>query len=168
VKVELGCFAVFISVFYVVGFGLLGYGLWGARRSTQAAAWPIAPATITNLEVHEDSDSDGTSYEVKVQYTYIVGGVAYQGSRLAFGYGGNSGRKTHEEIYQKLREAKTVAARYNPSDPSVSCLSFGLHRSILLTLAFAITWLLFVIGFTLLYWLFSRRDAVLLENLSLQ
>jgi hypothetical protein len=66
------------------------------------------------------------------------------------------------------RDAKTVAVRYDPSDPSVSCLSFGLHRSIQITLAFAVTWLLFVTGFTLLYWLFSLRDDVLLDNLLVQ
>ncbi|MSR32074.1 MAG: DUF3592 domain-containing protein [Gemmataceae bacterium] len=167
-KMEFGCFALFISVFYVVGFGLLGYGLWSARRSTQAASWPTTAATVTQLEVRESSDSDGSSFEVKVQYAYAVDGVAHKGSRLAFGYASSSGREAHEEIHRKLKEAKAVSVRYDPADPSVSCLSFGLHRSIQFTLAFAATWLLFVIGFTLLFWLFSRRDAVLLENLLLQ
>ena len=58
--------------------------------------------------------------------------------------------------------------RYDPGNPSVSCLSYGLHRSIKFMLAFAIAWLLLVIGITLLYWLFSQRDAVLLDNLSVQ
>jgi hypothetical protein len=168
VKVEIGCFAVFISVFYAVGFFLLGYGLWSAQRSTQAATWPTSPARITSLEVHEKSDGDGTTYEVKVQYTYSVDGMDYEGSRLAFGYTASSGREVHDEIHRKLKEARTVAVRYDPSDPSVSCLSFGLHRSIQMTLAFAVTWLLFIIGITLLFWLFSRRDGVLLENLSVQ
>jgi hypothetical protein len=168
VKVGIGCFAVFISVFYVVGFGLLGYSLWSALRSTQAGAWPTTPATIKSLEVRENSDSDGSTYEVKVQYTYTVDGVAHEGTRLAFGYGGSSGREAHDEIHRRLKDAKSVAVRYDPADPSVSCLSFGLHRSIQITLAFAVTWLLFVFGFTLLFWLFSRRDTVLLDNLSVQ
>lgn len=168
VRVGSGCFAIFISVFYAIGFGLLGYGLWSARRSTQAAAWPTVPAKITSLELHENSDSEGSTYEVRVQYSYAVDGVNYEGSRLAFGYAGSSGREAHEEIHRRLKEAKMVAVRYDPSEPSVSCLSFGLHRSILIVLAFAITWLLFVIGFTLLFWLFSRRDGVLLDNLSVQ
>ena len=167
-KVGTGCFAVFFSVFYVIGFGLLGYGLWSAHRSTQAAAWPTSPATITSLEVREKTDSDGSTYEVKVQYTYTVDGVAYEGTRLAFGYGGSSGREAHDEIHRRLKEAKTVAVRYNPAEPSVSCLSFGLHRSIQITLAFAVTWLLFMFGFTLVFWLFTRRDVVLLDNLSVQ
>lgn len=162
------CFVLFISLFYVVGFWLLGHGLWSARRSTQAAAWPTAPATITNLEMQTKSDSDGSTYEVKVQYTYAVDGVPYEGSRLAFGYGASSGPEAHQEIHRKLSEAKAVAVRYDPDNPSVSCLSFGLHRSIRITLAFGVTWLAFVIGFTIIWCLFSCRDAVLLENLTVQ
>jgi hypothetical protein len=168
VKKQMGCFIVFISIFYLVGFGLLGFGLWSARRSTQAAAWPTTPGTITQLSIQEHSDSEGTSYEVKVQYQYTVDGIAYEGSRLAFGYGASSGKEAHDEIHNKLKGAKIVAVRYDPSNPSVSCLSFGLHRTIQLTLAFAVTWLVFVIGFTLFIWLISGRDAVLIENLSVQ
>lgn len=161
-------FTVFISIFYLIGFGLLGFGLWNAHRSRQAAAWPTAPATITRLEVGENSDSDGSTYEVKVQYTYTVDGVAYEGSRLAFGYAASSGREAHEEIHRKLQGAASVAVRYDPADPSVSCLSFGLHRSIQFMLVFSITWLAFVFGFTMLWWLFSRSDTVLLDNLLVQ
>ena len=78
---KMGCFTPFIGVFYAVGFGMLGFGLWSARRSTLAATWPTTPAKITSLEVHEKSDSDGSTYEVKVRYSYTVDGVAYQGAR---------------------------------------------------------------------------------------
>lgn len=167
-KAEIGFFTVFISVFYAIGFGMLGHGLWSVWRSTQAAAWPTTPATITSLECRENRDGDGDAYEVQVGYAYSVDGVDYEGSRLAFGYTGSSGKEAHEEIYQRLKAAKAVSVRYNPAAPSVSCLSFGLHRSIQLSLAFAFTWLAFVIGFTLLFWLFSTRDAVLLDNLSVR
>ncbi len=167
-KSQVGGFVLFISLFYLIGFGLLGYGLWSARRSTQAAAWPTTPATITSLEVRENSHSDDTTYEVKVRYTYTVEGVAFEGSRLAFGYGGSSDREAHDEIRRRLKEAKAVAVRYDPANPAVSCLSYGLHRTILFVLVFSVTWLLFVIGFTLLFSLSFRSDAVLLDNLSVQ
>jgi hypothetical protein len=168
VKVQMGCVTVFMSVFLLIGFGVLGYGIWSAQRSTQAAAWPTTPGTIKQLSVQENSDSDGNTYEVKVQYTYKVDGVAYQGSRLAFGYVASSGREAHDEIHRKLQGAKTITVRYNPSDPSVSCLSFGLHRSIQMILVFAVTWLVFVLGLTLFVWLFCCSDRVLLDNLSVQ
>lgn len=81
---------------------------------------------------------------------------------------GSSASNAHNAIFQRLKEAKGVNVRYDPSAPSVSCLSFGLHRSIQIMLAFAFTWLLFMIGFTLLFWLLSQRDPVLLNNLSVQ
>lgn len=164
----MGCVTVFMSVFFLIGFGVLGYGIWSARRSTQAAAWPTVPGTITQLSVQENSDSDGNTYEVKVRYMYKVDGVVYQGSRLAFGYAGSSGREAHDEIHRKLQGANTITVRYNPSDPSVSCLSFGLHRSIQVILVFAVTWLVFVLGLALFVWILSRSDRVLLDNLSMQ
>jgi hypothetical protein len=167
-KTGMGCFAAFISVFYLVGFGLLGYGIWSALRSNQAAHWPTTPGVLTKVELNENSDGDGTTYTVQVEYTYAVAGNAYTGSRLAFGYTGSSGREAHEEICARLRAAKSVAVRYDPDDPASSALSFGMHRSIVLVLTFAITWLAFMAGFTLIFWLASRNDSVLLQNLSVQ
>ena len=167
-KTQMGCFAVFISAFYLAGFGLLGHSIRSAWRSNRAVNWPTTPGTITQLLVVDNSDSEGSSFEVKVQYTYTVDRVAYEGNRLAFGYGSSSGREAHDEIHDKLKAAKSVEVRYDPADPAESCLSFGVHRSIQLTLMFSITWLAFVFGFTILIWLFSRNDGVLLENLSVK
>jgi hypothetical protein len=163
----MGCFVAFISLFYLAGFYMLGYSLWYAWCSTRAANWPTTPGTITHLAVEETSD-EGTSYEVKVRYAYAVDGVCYEGDRLAFGYGSSSGRRAHEEIHRKLQQAQQVAVRYDPSNPTVSCLSYGMHRSIWLGLAFSVTWLLFVFGFTVTMWLFSRGDSVLVDNLSIR
>jgi hypothetical protein len=146
-KLHMNGIVALLSVFYLVGFGLLGYGLWNARRSTKAAAWPSAPATITHLAI-ETRTNRGMSYELKVRYTYTVDGRVYEGDRLALGYAGSGGRAAHAEIQRTLSRAKNVAVRYDPSNPAVACLSFGLHRSIQLMLAFSLMWLSFVIGFT--------------------
>jgi hypothetical protein len=167
-RMGIGCFVVFISVFYIVGIFILTYSLRSTWQSTQAAKWPTTPAILTESKIVQHQDDDGSSYEVKVQYSYTVDGVVYEGSRVAFGYSASSGFKAHEEIHQKLKGAKAISVRYNPNDPSISCLSFGFHRSIQIGLAFAITWMLFIIGFTLLFWLFSRRDSVLIDNLTLE
>ena len=164
----MGCFTIFISLFYAIGIGLLGFGLWSAWRSTQAAHWPTVPGTITSLDLKTNSDGDGTTHQVHLEYTYTVADHVYRGSRLAFGYSGSSGRDAHEEIYEKLKAAKSVDVRYDPDDPASSVLSFGIHRSIQLVLIFAITWLVFVIGFTSLWWLSLSSDNVLLQNLSVQ
>ena len=165
----MGCFTAFISVFYVIGFASLGYSFWAARKSTQAAAWPCVPGAISSLSLHDDNDGDSSTYTVKVQYTYAVGGVAYEGSRLAFGYGGSSGKEPHDEIHRKLKASNTVAVRYDPSEPEVSCLSYGLHRSIVIGLVFSTVGLIFLAGLTFVVWLVSRSsDRVLLDNLAVQ
>jgi len=163
----IGCFAIFSIPFYVIGIGILGQGLWEARRSARAASWPAASGTIKSIEVREDRNNEGATYSVHVQYAYTVEGVSYEGSRLAFGYGGSNNRRVHEEIGDKLRDAKSVAVHYDPSKPSESCLSFGVHRTIQFTLVFAITWLMFLLGFTACVLLWDHSDSVLLENLSI-
>lgn len=165
-KTKMLFFGLFISVFYVVGFGLLGYSLISARRSIAAASWPRARGVITHCELVSSTDGEGgTTEKVNVAYTYLIGTKSYSGSRLAFGYSGSSAKSGNAEMVSKLKSAKSIEVRYDPADPTNSTLSYGIHRSIQFTLAFAITWLLFVIGFTLLFWVSSRADTVLLRNL---
>ena len=165
----MGCVVPVLGLFFLFGFALLGYGLWNAKRSTEAASWPTPPAKLTSLKLAETIDSEGSpTFEVKVQYSYTVDGVAFEGSRLAFGYTASGGREVHEEIRGRLESAKAVDVRYDPSDPAVSCLSFGLHRSIQFVLTFAVVWLVFVIGFAALFWVGSSNDAVLVDNLSVR
>lgn len=162
-------FIPFISIFYLVGFGMLGASLWNAWRSARAGSWPTTSAKITSVELDRRSDGDGgDAYQVNIHYSYEVLGETYEGSRLAFGYGSSSDRDAHWEIYQRLRKAEGVDVRYDPGNPAVSCLSYGIHRSIQICLAFSATWLAFVFGFTLLFWLFSLPDTALLKNLSLR
>jgi hypothetical protein len=162
------CFIAFVSLFYVIGFALFFDSLGKARLSIRAANWPTTPARITQLEIKENWGDDSTTYRVEVEYRYVVNRVAHTGSRLAFGYTGDSNQEAHDEILRKLKEAKVVAARYDPSDPSESCLSYGLHRFVLFKLVFASTWLTIGIGVAVGYWLTSRGDGVLLKNLSVE
>lgn len=158
-------FVAVISIFYVVGFGMLGYSLLSMKRSTEASAWPSVTGTIVSCDLESNTDEDGTTYEVTVNYSYTVAGREFTNDVLAFGYSGSSGYEAHQEILDKLKTAKTVDVRYDPSNPETSVLSFGFHRSIQFTLAFAITWLLFVIGVSISWWVASRSDEVLLQNL---
>lgn len=178
-------------ILMLLGLFLLGRSLQNARKSTQAATWPTVPATITHLELMEISDIDGTSYHVDVEYNYRINRFPHEGSRIAFGYSGTFVRHVHDEIYRKLKEAQVVFVRYDPSDPSMSCLSFGVNRGIQLTLWWGV-FLLSLISFSgfrrfvskdrggytflvalvveviLFVWLFFTSDTVLLDNLSVQ
>ncbi|MCR9201747.1 MAG: DUF3592 domain-containing protein [Planctomycetaceae bacterium] len=164
-RAEMWFFVAFISIFYAVGFGLLGYSVVCLKRSTEAAAWPTVPGKLTHCDLNCDHDTDGDTFAVQVRYEYAVAGRDLSNDVLAFGYSPSSGKSVHQEIFDRLSSASSVEVRYNPDDPGTSVLSYGVHRSIQFFLAFAITWLLFVIGFTILWWVSSQSDDVLLRNL---
>lgn len=154
---------IFDGGFCAIGFGLILSSLLIARQSIRAANWPTTPATILQIELTE-----GETYAVEVDYQYTVKGISYVGTRLAFGYKGDSNREAHDEIFRKLKAAKTVAARYNPADPSESCLSYGLPRSVIFQFIFGVIWLGFCIGFTLDHVLPPGDDSILAKNLSVE
>ena len=78
---------------------------------------------------------------------------------------GSSGRSAHQEIEARLRNANALQVRYDPNDPGECALSYGLNRSTLTMLIFAITWLLFVTGFTALFFLSQQPDTPLLDTM---
>lgn len=158
-------FILFISIFYAAGFGMLWSGINSVKQSVKASNWPSVTGAITNLSLRENTDSDGTTYGVEVEYRYSVMGRTYTSSRLAFGYASSSGRQAHQDILNKLEHASSVKVRYNPQNPATSTLSSGIHRSAKFALAFVITWLAFIFGFTLIWWLASQPDDVLLKNM---
>ncbi len=159
-------FTLFISIFFAMGFGIFGYGIYSLVMSSQAKTWPTTDGHVEACDLTESSDSDGgTTYRVEVKYRYAVEGVSYDGDRISFGYSGSSGHGAHREILDRLSSAKTVLVRYDPANPSRAVLSYGLNRSTVLLLLFGGTWLLFVIGFTLLWITSSMSDTGILSTL---
>ncbi|MCC9599422.1 DUF3592 domain-containing protein [Stieleria sp. JC731] len=159
-------FTAFISLFYIAGFSILGYSFFSLRRSLAAATWPTAQGKIVRADLKSSSGSDSTTYQVEVEYEYRVGSRDYTNDVLAAGYAGSGGRDSHEQILDKLQSSNAVDVRYNPSQPEDAVLSFGFHRSLQFMFAFSITWLLFTIGFTIIWWVASRESTVLLDNLT--
>lgn len=156
----------FFSLFFAVGLGLLAYVAYSAGKSKEASTWPVVEGRLLAANIQSSTDSESkTTYGVKVSYEYVVDGTPYTGDRLAFGYASSSGREAHQDILDKLRSGEVVEVRYSPRDPQNSVLSYGFHRSMQFMLAFGITWLLFTSGMAFMFWLFSKPDHVLLNNL---
>ncbi len=158
-------FIIFISIFFLVGLGLLGYGLYSFYRGRQALSWPTAEGQLLECRLQENPDSDGTTWEVKVRYSYSVAGREFEGKRVAFGYSGSSTHEEHQGIYDKLHQASRVLVRYESGNPSNSVLAAGFNRSTFVLLVFAATWLLFTTGFTVLWSSTSGRDTRILEEI---
>lgn len=160
-------FTIFISIFFLVGFGLLGYGVHSFYRGWQALSWPAVEGRLLECRLQEDPGSEGTTWEVKVRYSYSVAGREFECKRVAFGYSGSSTHEEHKGIYEKLQSGSRVMVHYQPSNPSDSVLAAGFNRSTFLILAFAVTWLLFTTGFTVLWTTSSGRDARILERIEI-
>jgi hypothetical protein len=158
-------FTIFISIFFLVGFGLLGFGVHSFYRGRQALSWPAVECRLLECRVQENPDSESTTWEVKVRYSYSVAGREFEGKRVAFGYSGSSIREEHQGIYEKLQSGSRVMVRYQPGNPNDSVLAAGFNRSTFVMLAFAVTWLLFTTGFTVLWTASSGRDARILQQI---
>lgn len=158
-------FIIFISIFYIVGFAILGSGINSLNQAKAAKNWPTTVANLQDVALITDNDSDGTTYQVQAKYVYRVHGVSYEGDNISFGYNAGSGRVAHQQIYDKLKSAKKIEVRFNPDQPSQSTLAYGASRSHFIMLTFGATWLLFTIGFTTLFFLFGQNDASLLSRL---
>ena len=55
-------FTLFISLFFVVGFGILGYGIRSLVLSNKAKTWPTTKGHIETCMVTESSDSEGDQH----------------------------------------------------------------------------------------------------------
>jgi hypothetical protein len=166
----LGAFNVitFMTLFFLIGFGLLGFGLWEARRSRAAAYWPSMRGEIDSCELATTQGREGPSFVVKVIYHYRVGDGEYTHDRLAFGYKGSNVLATHQQIVDRLKSARSVRVLYDPNDPQNAVLSFGVHQTLQLLLAFSALWLVFTAGFSFMFWLASQNDSGLLKNMVTQ
>lgn len=157
--------SLFLGVFVLIGVAMLGFGLRSYSLSKQAAAWPTTPGVITVSDFRESSDSDGTTYTVKVNYTYNPDGIERAGDRIAFGYMGSSSRKLHEEIRDALPVGARVAVRYDPADPSRAALTHGVNNSIIFLILFGAVWTMFTLGMAAMLGLGEQGAGALVENM---
>ncbi|MEL6360275.1 MAG: DUF3592 domain-containing protein [Pseudomonadota bacterium] len=155
----------FFAIFLTIGVGILGYGVHSYRLSQAAGSWPTADGVITHSDLEIDSDSDGTTYRVRLNYQYSALGVDRTGDNIAFGYAGSSARNYHEILEDALPVGTRVAVRYDPANPERSTLSFGVHKSILFILLFGATWTMFTVGMAIMFLMGDGGPTVILRNL---
>lgn len=160
-------------VFLALGVAILAQGIRDLQRARAAQFWPSVEAQLERVELRESrpkkskKHQDSPTYELEVEYRYRVAGRDYVGTEIAFGYSGSRSRKSEEVLYQKLAQASRLLARYDPSDPSQACLTWGLLRSQFTPIVFGTVWLVFVLGCIVMLFLSSRADASLAERLTI-
>jgi len=117
-----------ILVIGIIGFVLLilnavflGVIFFMRRKIAAVGQWPSTMGTVMMSTIEQRSSSEGgyTDYPV-VQYSYQVGGQAYQSYKLAPGpeVGGTGARK----VVARYPESAQVMVFYNPENPSEAVL----------------------------------------------
>lgn len=112
----------------IIGFVLLilnavflGIIFFMRRRMAVVSQWPSTMGTVhtSYLERRHSSESGSTDYPV-VQYSYQVGGQAYQGAKLAPGpeVGGTGAGK----VVARYPSGAQVMVFYNPQNPADAVL----------------------------------------------
>jgi len=116
----------FLALFVAVGVYASAITLVGPFLASRAAqSWPEVPCRVLESEVVEHSDSDGSTYSVRVRYEYQVAGRSHVSDRYSFFEGSSSGRSGKQEIVDGLPRGSACVARVDPEDPSSAVLE---HR----------------------------------------
>lgn len=124
-------FRVAMGLFILIGgtwfFASMRERVFEASSSTR---WPTAPATIAQAHVvpRESTDREGrkhTHYFPVVEYTYVVNGKSYTGTRFRFWTLGSSDPDEWQEMVGRFQTSQPPTIRYKSSDPSVSVVFPG-------------------------------------------
>ena len=141
----------------ILGVGLLFFFYDNVAKWKLSMSWPSTGGTITTLNFVDRSDADsppGTSFIVKLQYSYQVEGKSYTSKQINQGIWlwmvDQKGRKWFEENGKVGRQVEVF---YNPASPSEAILIKGKAGCEGQTLFLAIPMIL--IGVTLLIFLYK-------------
>lgn len=107
----------------LLGAPVSGYFLGQIFLEAKASAtWPPISGVITRAQVART----GTGrYSPDVAYTYLVGGVAYEGTKVRASDGETNDSGSAARNIKGLTVGMTVPVHYNPADPSRSVLRTG-------------------------------------------
>jgi len=127
---------------------LLFDGLTGVPAVRQAFAMRFSSTegTIITSEVTEHDGDDGTTYGVKVSYSYSVGDQDYMGDRYRYATSSSSGSWARR-VVNALPPGTKVRVYYDPANPQNSLLKPGIAGSDLFQLMFMTPFNAVMIGF---------------------
>jgi hypothetical protein len=110
-----------------IAMGLLAF--WAARGThrlrKQVLSWPTVRGRVTSREVIRPTDRGSLSvpafrFAPDVRYVYTVDGVERIGDKTTLPWSSTGSHKSAEKVLAQIPDETDV--RYDPADPSKSCL----------------------------------------------
>lgn len=158
----------FVVVFYGAGIFIASSIIPSVVASRQAGGWPTVQGVIKSSALHEvQASKGGRRYLAIVEYDYDVNGTAFVNHAVAHGYQSTRNQVSHQAIVDLLPESTTVAVRYDPANPQISVLSYGIHRSLVHSLGFLIVWFSLVTLFALGSLSGNSIDRTLIDSITI-
>lgn len=114
----------------LVGAGIALSAIRGILKARSIDDWPTVDAQVTQCDFKAHADSEGTSYQVVVKYSYSVLGREYSNNKIHPSYSASS-FEGHRPLYERLKKCSVVKARYNDLDPAESYIVTGNFTSAL-------------------------------------
>ena len=143
-----------LGIFIATGASAMLGGVNELLLAQASASWSITQGTIIHSEIQSSSDSDGTTYQPIIRFTYQAKGQEFRGNKVFFGGGFSSGDISYSRrITQKYPKGKTVKVFYHPSEPQQSVLEAGLTKKSFIQLTFGASFFLVGINVGILCWL---------------
>jgi hypothetical protein len=103
-----------------------GFILYNQYRQLRATRFPQTTGTVTHSEVTRHRGSKGgTTYGVRIEYTYTVNGVRFDGDRYRYGVGSSSDSQWAHEAVRNHPADSAVTVYYNPANPGDAVLRPG-------------------------------------------
>ncbi len=118
------------GIFFILGVGLLLFGLQNQKKAKAAESWPTVNGTIVSARLDEVRHTDRrqgrtytrVSYNPMVEYSYEVAGNTHKGSRIFPGSTMSYDQGTARNIINRYQPNTTVNVHYDPADPKTSVL----------------------------------------------
>lgn len=113
-------------LFLIIGLALVFGGRSLQRDAKRAASWPVTPGKIERCEVIEKPGvgrDDFSTWDLQLEYSYVVRGVTYHSTRYAFGYGGGNDDKKYRAVADSLNRSPEISVHYDPRHPREAVIS---------------------------------------------
>lgn len=144
------------GLFIVIGLWMSWRGIGNIRVASETNHWQQTVGIITRSEISNDSNHDGTTYEPRIDYTYTVNGIQYQGGTIYIGDRANTSDISYAQRFvSKYSINQQVSIYYKPNHPQRSVLEPGVKKATFIELAFGIISAFAGISFYIMDWLFE-------------
>lgn len=156
----------FCSIFVLVGGWLTFSAARKIALGIQAQKWPHAVATILSVQNKDTSDSESSSREIIVDYSYKVGGQEYHGRTIHPTYTSSSLDQVHQALETALRQHKQVRVYYDPNAPQVCTLSVGFYSGSLVMVSAGFLFFAAGLCFLFTFWFLAVGDWDLIRGIT--